>query len=161
MAQDMGKEEKRRRDRTGVILSVLHFVALCLAVVLVLRIAYIQWIYKPDPDLEKYLTSPVRKEVTDPVRGSIMAMDGRLLASSTPMYQIYMDCTVQKKKFASEGRKGEIREEEWLSKARRLSSGLAGLYGDRTADEYYRLISRGRRDGRMYVRPSEKQSKSA
>ena len=95
MAQDMGKEEKRRRDRTGVILSVLHFVALCLAVVLVLRIAYIQWIYKPDPDLEKYLTSPVRKEVTDPVRGSIMAMDGRLLASSTPMYQIYMDCTVQ------------------------------------------------------------------
>lgn len=152
MAQDKDKDGKRNRDRTGVILSVLHFGALCLAIVLVLRIAYIQWIYKPDPELEKYLTSSVRKELTDPVRGSIMAMDGRLLASSTPMYQIYMDCTVQKKKFSSEGRKGEIKEKEWLDKARKLSAGLASIYMDRSAEEYYRLISRGRRDGRMYVK---------
>ena len=152
MAQDKDKDGKRNRDRTGVILSVLHFGALCLAIVLVLRIAYIQWIYKPDPELEKYLTSSVRKELTDPVRGSIMAMDGRLLASSTPMYQIYMDCTVQKKKFSSEGRKGEIKEKEWLDKARELSAGLASIYMDRSAEEYYRLISRGRRDGRMYVK---------
>lgn len=145
-------EEKRRRDRTGVILSVLHFGALCLAAVLILRIAYIQFIYKPDPALEKYLTSPVRKDLTDPVRGSILAKDGRLLASSTPMYQIYMDCTVLKEKFDSEGRKGEVKEKEWLGKARKLSEGLASIYKDRTADEYYRMISRGRRDGRMYVK---------
>ena len=147
-----GLEEKRRRDRTGVILSVLHFGAICLAAVLVLRIAYIQVIYKPDPDLEKYLTSPVRKDLTDPVRGSILASDGRLLASSTPMYQIYMDCTVLKEKFAADRKKGEQEEKEWLDKARKLSAGLSGLYKDMSASEYYRVISRGRREGRKYVK---------
>ena len=152
MAQGKGIDNGNKRDRTGVILSVLHFCALCLAVVLVLRIAWIQWIYKPDPDLEKYLTSPVRKSLTDPVRGSILAMDGRLLASSTPMYQIYMDCTVQKEAFKAKGKKGEVKEKEWLDKARRLAAGLSGIYKDKTADEYYRLITRGRREGKQYVR---------
>lgn len=152
MAVNKEIEEKRKKDRTGVILSVLHFAALCLAVILVLRIIYIQVIYRPDPALEKYLTSPVRKDRTDPVRGSILAKDGRLLASSTPMYQIYMDCTVMKENFDSKGREGEIKEKEWLDKARKLSQGLASVYKDRTADEYYRLISRGRREGKKYVR---------
>ena len=152
MASDRDMDSRNKRDRTGVILSVLHFGALCLGAVLILRIAYIQWIYRPDPELERYLTSPVRKELTDPVRGSIMAMDGRLLASSTPMYQIYMDCTVRKDAFLAKGKKGEADEKEWLGKARKLASGLSGIYKDRTADEYYRLITRGRRDGRQYVR---------
>ena len=152
MAVNREMEEKRKRDRTGVILSVLHFGALCLAVVLVLRLLYIQWFFRPDPVLEKYLTSPVRKELTDPVRGAILARDGRLLASSTPMYQIYMDCTVMKDEFASKGKKGEEKEKEWLGKARKLAAGLSSLYKDRTAEEYYRLISRGRREGRMYVK---------
>ena len=147
-----GKEEIRKRDRTGVILSVLHFVALCLAVVLVLRILYIQWFYKPDPVLEKYLTSPVKKELTAPVRGAILARDGRLLASSTPMYQIYMDCTVQKERFGKMGKKGKAKEKEWLDKARKLAEGLSSIYKDRTADGYYRLVSRSRRDGKMYVK---------
>ena len=152
MAVSKETEEKRKRDRTGMILSMLHFAALCLAVVLVLRIAYIQIIYRPDPTLEKYLTSPVRKSLTDPVRGSILAKDGRLLASSTPMYQIYMDCTVRKAEFSSEGEKGKAKEKEWLGKAERLSAELAKIYKDRSAAEYYRLISKGRREGRMYVK---------
>ena len=39
MAVSKETEEKRKRDRTGMILSMLHFAALCLAVALVLRIA--------------------------------------------------------------------------------------------------------------------------
>lgn len=146
------KIQDREKDKTGMILSVLHFMALCLALVLIVRIVYIQWIYRPDPALEHYLTSPVRKDVTDPVRGSILAKDGRLLASSTPMYQIYMDCTVLKKKFAAEGKKGEHKEKEWLEKAEKLSEGLATIYRDKTAKEYYHLITKGRREGRMYVK---------
>lgn len=152
MAVSKEIQEKRKRDRTGVILSVLHLGALILAVILVLRIIYIQVIYKPDPTLEKYLTSPVRKSLTDPVRGSILAKDGRLLASSTPMYQVYMDCTVMKDEYASKGKKGETKEKEWLAKAEKLSAELARIYKDRTATEYYRLISRGRREGKMYVK---------
>lgn len=144
--------EERKRDRTGLILSVLHFIALCLALILIVRIAYIQWIYKPDPVLEKYLTSPLRKEITDPVRGSILAKDGRLLASSTPMYQIYMDCTVLKEKHSKDGKKGEEQEKKWLRKAEELSKGLASIYGDMSAQEYYRLITKGRRENRKYVR---------
>ena len=149
MAVSKETEEKRKRDRTGMILSMLHFAALCLAVVLVLRIAYIQIIYRPDPTLEKYLTSPVRKSLTDPVRGSILAKDGRLLASSTPMYQIYMDCTGRTSVFSSAGAKGKAREKEWLGKAEKLSAAPAKIYKDRSAAEDYRLLSTDRRAGRM------------
>ena len=145
-------QDKEKRDKTGVILSNLHFIAICLAFILIGRLIYIQLIYKPDPLLEKYLTAQVRKDITDPVRGSIYAKDGRLLAASVPMYQIYMDCTVQKEAFASRGKKGEAKEKEWLSKARKLSDGLSSAFKDKSADEYYKVITKGRREGRRYVK---------
>ena len=150
--EDKKDINKTVRDKTGVILSYLHFIALCLAFILVGRLIYLQLIYKPDPILEKYLTSPVRKDITDPTRGSIYAMDGRLLATSVPMYQIYMDCTVKKEDFASKGSKGNKEEAEWLDKAKKLSDGLAAIYKDKSSSEYYKLITKGRREGRKYVK---------
>lgn len=152
MGKDSDIQKKTRRDGTGMFLSVLHVIALCAAVIIILRLAYIQIIYTPDPKLEKYLTPVSRKQKIDPVRGSIMAKDGRLLASSTPMYQIYMDCTVQKEKFANDRKQGKDKEKEWLQKAEQLSAGLAEIFKDKSAKEYYRLIAGGRRNGRKYVK---------
>ena len=153
------KDEKknigdRKKDRAGVFLFGIYFACLAFGLILAARLFYIQFIFTPDPDLEKYLTPKSRKEVITPVRGSILAEDGRLLASSAPMYQIYMDCTVMKEAFESyrNKEKGREKEREWISKAARLSEKLASAYGDRTAEEYYDLIISGRRNGRKYVK---------
>lgn len=142
------------KDRAGTYLFVIYIICLLFSLVLIGRLFYIQFIFKPDPDLEKYFTPQSRKEVTEPVRGSILACDGRLLASSAPMYQIYMDCTVMKDAYESyrNEEKGREKEREWLGKARQLSERLAETYGDKTAREYYEMIASGRRNGRKYVR---------
>lgn len=142
------------KDRAGTYLFVIYIICLLFSLVLIGRLFYIQFIFKPDPDLEKYFTPQSRKEVTEPVRGSILACDGRLLASSAPMYQIYMDCTVMKDAYESyrNEEKGREKEREWLGKARQLSERLAETYGDKTTREYYEMIASGRRNGRKYVR---------
>ena len=142
------------KDRAGTYLFVIYIICLLFSLVLIGRLFYIQFIFKPDRELEKYFTPQSRKEVTEPVRGSILACDGRLLASSAPMYQIYMDCTVMKDAYESyrNEEKGREKEREWLGKARQLSERLAETYGDKTAREYYEMIASGRRNGRKYVR---------
>ncbi len=154
MEKKTGHNEDGKKDRAGMFLFGIYLLCLVFAVVLVLRLLYIQFVFKPDPELAKYLTPKSRKEVIEPVRGSILACDGRLLASSVPMYQIYMDCTVMKEAFEGERDKEEGRklENEWLMKARQLSASLAKEYGDRNAQEYYEMIVSGRRNGRKYVK---------
>lgn len=144
--------QKPKNDRIGVILFGVHLLFMVLAVILVVQILNIQFFYEPNPELEKHFVPPSRKSVTDPVRGTILASDGRILASSTPMYQIYMDCTVRKKEFAGMKKTGREKEAEWLGKAKELAKGLAATYKDKTADEYYRMITSGRVNGRKHVK---------
>lgn len=144
----------RKTDRVGIILMLIHFCFLFAAVILVGRILYLQIFYKPDPRVEQIITPSSRKSVTDPERGSILAKDGRLLASSIPMYQIYMDCTVQKEAFAKmrNSEEGKKNEQEWLSNARELSKGLAAVFHDKTAEQYYKSITDGRKNGNKYMK---------
>ena len=133
-------------------LFFIHLLFLVMSVVLIGKLIYIQVLYKPNPKIEKYLTPKVRKQTTDPVRGSILTEDGRILASSTPMYQIFMDCTVRKEEFADKGEKGAKDEQKWLAKAAELSEGLAEIYKDKSAREYFNMIKSGRVNGRKHVR---------
>ena len=142
----------RKRDRVGIIMMLIHFVFLVASIILVIRIVGIQLFYRPDPAYENAFTPKSIKHVIEPERGSILAKDGRLLAVSVPMYQIYMDCTVRKQEFADDGKEGEENNRKWLDKARQLSEGLARIYGDMNASQYYRLIASGRANGRQYVR---------
>ena len=79
----------------------IYLACMALCAVFVLRILYIDLIFKPDPKLEKYLSTMSTKEILEPERGSILACDGRLLASTIPTYQLYMDCAVRKREFAN------------------------------------------------------------
>lgn len=140
------KKESRKRDKIGMTLYILYLLFLFMAIVIVVRIAHIQLFYKPDNSLSKYLRPKSIKENIEPTRGAIIAHDGRLLAMSTPMYQIYMDCTVLKAK------NNKSEETKWRSKARELAKGLSQIYKDKSGAEYYKIIITGRERGSRYVK---------
>src|SRR5574344_530187 len=145
------------RDRIAVILYAVYLIFVVIAFVIIFRIIYIQYVYKPDPTLINELRPRNTKQVISPSRGAIIAQDGRLLALSTPMYQIYMDCSVQKDEFASKDKEeGEKLEKEWLKKAEKLSRGLSNIFGDMAADGYYDLSSSGRRKNNRYLKLGHK-----
>lgn len=144
--------ENNRQNKESRFLWYLYLGFTLCAFVIIGRIAYIQLVFRnSDPYLKYYRTQNNRKEL-EPVRGAILASDGRLLAISTPMYQIYMDCTVRKAEFAGKKDKGQEKEEEWRNKAAQLAKGLAAIYGDRTADAWFKAIMDGRKNGSRYLK---------
>lgn len=148
MAGKRNIQADKSGERIGKWLLLFYIVCLVLSVVIVIRIVHIQVSYKVDPSIA-YLFKPKNvKKALNPQRGDILAMDGRLLAMSTPMYQIHMDCTVLKEEFKDEPEK----EKEWRKGARALSDSLSRIYKDKSGDEYYNLIISSRQDGGKYVK---------
>ena len=149
--------QENMKDRSGRIdmtLFAIYMFFILLAAVIIGRIVYIQIFYKPESIYVERFTTGNRKVVIEPERGAILSHDGKTLAASTPKYQIAMDCTVRKQEFIemTDRKKGDRLEAEWQRKARELAKGLSRIYGDRTAGEYYKMISRARRDNRQYIR---------
>ena len=142
-------------DRVGLILMFFHLVFVVAAFCLVLRIIYIQFFYEPDPLLKNIVTTQVKKDIIQPHRGSIFSHDRRLLASSIPVYQVYLDCTVPKlgnPKTEAEIKKADKKEKEWLADVEKLSVRLAEIYGERTAKEYENVIKSGRLNNKQYLK---------
>ena len=137
----MEEKPKKKRDSVGMGLYLMYLACLAGSLLLVGRLAYIQFFFKPDPVIERALTPQSEKVTIDPDRGAILARDGRMLAMTVPSYEVRMDCTTQPNA-----------EEEWQQKARGLAEGLARILKDRTADQYYRLISDGRKKRNGYLR---------
>ena len=82
-------------DKAGVALITLYVIFVLLGFVIIGRIVWLGVFWDPDPKIVSIFSTDTKKTKIDPVRGSILACDGRLLAASMPMYQIYMDCTVR------------------------------------------------------------------
>ena len=82
-----------------------------------------------------------------------MDHNGKLIAVSTPMYDIYMDCSVLKVKYAKDKEEGRKKEENWKNKARQLAAGLPQVLSKdgKNADYYRKLILDGRKLNRQYV----------
>ena len=137
------------KDRISVTLTVIYAGMLLVAVAIFVKLAVIQLTFDVHPDLVKYFKPLDEQRTETPKRGSILDHNGNYLAISTPMYQIYMDCTVRKKEFENKG--DDAAEAEWKSKARELSKGLALIYGDKSADEYYKYIIDGRNNNRQHA----------
>ena len=143
---------KKNRDRIGVILYVAYVFMLLASVLLFAKIVGIQIFFKPNPKIESALTPGSRPRAIEPARGNIIDCNGRLLAMSCPTYQIAMDCTVMREAFAKDKEKGAEREARWLSEAKELCVELAKVFPEKTADEYWKLITNGRRNGKKYLR---------
>jgi len=151
MATQSQNSTKKERDRIGMILYYIYVAVLILAVVLIGRIAYIQWFWEPDKTVVRYFKPSSSKTVIDPKRGAIIGCDGKLLAMSTPLYELYMDCTVRKDYFLKKGKEGKKLEDEWQEKARLFAKGLAKEMGG-DSDNYWKMIQKGRKEGNRYMR---------
>ena len=143
----------QKHDRIGLILYAAYLLLLGAAVLIFLRIVDIQIFFRPAPKIENALTPKVEVRTLEPVRGNILDHKGRLLAMSYPVYDLHMDCTVQKAHFAKMGaQKAAEREQAWLEKARELSEGLAGFFPEKSAQKHFEQIREGRRAGQKYLR---------
>jgi cell division protein FtsI (penicillin-binding protein 3) len=151
MAVQSQNSTKKERDRIGMILYYLYAAFLVLSVVLVGRIAWIQWAWKPAKEVVKYFRPVSERSVIYPERGAIIGNDGKLLAISTPMYELFMDCTVRKDYFESKGKDGKRMEAEWQSKAKEFAKGLSVEMGA-DGENYWKMIEKGRKDGAKYLR---------
>lgn len=151
------KDTLNGKDRIGFLLYIGYVFFLIAAVVIVFRILYIQYVYSPNERMVKLFRPKSKEQILIPKRGSIISDNGMLLAMSIPVYQIYMDCSVGKKDFSKisspeEKVNAKADEEKWLGKAKGLAKGLSKIYGDRSAEEYYTLIFRSRKNNKSYVK---------
>ena len=150
-----GRRQNKQEDqhRISKILWFLYCIFLILSVVLIVRIVDIQYFWKPDPQTVEYFQPRRYESKTKPERGAIMDMNGKLLAISTPMYNINMDCAVLKDEFRARksAKETDSLERAWREKARRLCSELPKVLekDGKTAEEYYSLIMRNRESETM------------
>ena len=133
----------------------MHFYMIFLAISLLVigKILYIQYIWEPNPKFVKDFKPAKQKEIIEPERGTIVDHNGKLLAISTPLYNIYMDCYVLKEHNDNNGEKGKEAEDKWLENARLLSGGLARVLQEPGKDSlyYWTLIRTKRAEKKRYV----------
>ena len=135
------KEKERRRPSNVLIL--FHVVFLIAAVLIIGKIIYLQFIWEPDPKYVSYFQPKKGKNEIEPQRGSIIDHNGKLLAMSTPMYNVYMDCYVLKEEHSRDKKNGKKREQEWIRKAEELAARLPEVLPEegKNADYYSDLIT--------------------
>ena len=142
------KQQEEDKHRISKILWFLYCSFLVLSVVLILRIVNIQYFWEPDPDTVEYFQPRKYEKKTKPERGAIMDMNGKLLAISTPLYNINMDCAVLKEEFRAgkTARETDSLEREWRGKVKQLCNELPKVLAKdgKTSEYYYDLIMRNR-----------------
>ena len=144
------KDNIQNRDRIHVVMFFLSILFMVLGGFILAWIIKIQATYTVDPRVIGLFRPVEQKHVDTPVRGKILATDGRPLAISAPLYDLYMDCTVRKKDYAEDGK--DSLERAWKAKVRELARYLSAEFKDRSADEYAGMILGGRQKGSRYLR---------
>lgn len=148
----MSTNDSERR-RASNFLTVFHAIFLVAAVLIVIEIVKIQYFWEPDSRYVEYFQPKKNKKEIEPLRGSIIDHNGKLLALSTPMYQVHMDCYVLKDEHNRDKEKGEEKEKYWIAQAEELAKELPRVLCEDGKDAaYYRdLIFTGRRLKKRYV----------
>ena len=123
----------------------LSILFLLVGVLILIQIVRIQTGYQVDDRVVDLFRTTVSKHTDNPVRGRILATDGRPMAISAPLYDIHMDCTVRKQEFIDKG--NSEGEAKWREKAAELSRCLSREFRDRSADDYLKAILNGREKG--------------
>ena len=150
--QSTGK--KREMDRISMILLLIYIVVLFISALIIGKLIYIQKSWEPDKSIAKYFLPPAEKYTIAPDRGAIIGCGGEILAMSTPMYELRMDCTVRKEYFQKKMRKnptGDNLEQQWQDKAKAFSEGFAKEM-NMDASVIFKSIMDGRRKGNKYLR---------
>lgn len=149
---------KENKERESNILRVMYVIFCVTCIWIAARIVYLQCNFIDSDPYLKFFRAKSRKVLAEPTRGAILSSDGRLLAISVPMYQIYMDCTVRKEEFSARDKHGKLidkhgeeHEEEWRASVADLAKGLYAIYGK--SSEYWRAtILNERNKGNKYLK---------
>ena len=142
------KKEIQTEDkhRISKILWFLYCIFLFCAVAIIGKIVYLQYFWEPDPGTITEFLPNNHKSTIKPERGSIIDRNGKLLATSTPLYTIHMDCQILKNDMAEGkiklwGRKDSIGESQWRKMAWEMCQGLPAILKEgRSASSYYDSI---------------------
>ena len=166
------RDTYENRDRIHLVMVGLTTLFIALSVGILLCIGHIQATYSVDRRVINLFRPRADRYVEEPKRGRILAEDGRPLAITAPLYNIYMDCTVRKSEFEEMDRKearrikklqddgkeapapqykGAQAEKDWKAKADSLSRELARLFPAKSADQYFDDIISGRENGKKHV----------
>ena len=138
---------KKSTHRSGPFLWGMYWVFIAASIFLVGWITYLKVFWEPDPRTVHFFRPKNEENVIRPERGAIIDQNGKILAITTPLYDIYMDCGVQKSK--PKGKKAET----WEQKAAKLAQALPGVVKEEGKDAaYYRnIIFEGRRKNSRYL----------
>lgn len=149
----MAKKTGTDNRRPSRVLMYFYLFFLVLSIVATVKIYIIQNVWVPNPKFVKEFLPSKHLEQTQPREGSILDHNGKVLAISTPLYNIFMDCCVQKEHYAKDKDKGSEKEDLWLRKADTLAGGLARVLEKRDKDSTYyaKLIRDSRAKGRRHV----------
>lgn len=144
------RETNRKEDRNRIskILLGFYWFLLVISLAIIGRIIHIQFGWEPDPDTLEHFTPRNRMVEVQPDRGEIMDCNRKVLASSTPLYTIRMDCQIQKReleKGAIPMGKDSLTEAGWRKLAKETCDRLPDIVGgSTTGKEYYDTIIENR-----------------
>ena len=146
------KKDINDRLKTSKILWYLYWVFIAASIVLLGQMINLKVFWEAEPLTEKYFRPKKQQELIKPERGAILDHKGKIIAVSTPMYDIYMDCTVMKAAYAKD-KDGRQMENEWKDKAKKLAAALPSVLSKDGKDvtHYTKLILGGRNLNRQYV----------
>lgn len=149
----MAKKTGTDNRRPSRVLMYFYLFFLALSIVAAVKIYIIQNVWEPNPKFVKEFLPSKHLEQTQPREGSILDHNGKVLAISTPLYNVFMDCCVQKEHYAKDEKHGTEKEEKWLRKADTLAGGLARVLKKQGKDSlhYRSLIRESRAKGRRHV----------
>ncbi len=139
-----GNNTEKSKRRASNVLTAFNILFLMASIAIIIKVAVTQYIWEPDPRYISYFHPKKARLELEPERGAIIDHNGRLLAKSTPLYDIYMDCHIQKEAFKKykDREKGEKAENDWKKDAAELAERLPGVLKEkgRTEQEYKELI---------------------
>ena len=124
--------------QNAIKVALVYVIFLLIAGLAVGRMVHLQFFDKEIKD-DIYGKKTTRDDPVYPMRGSILAADGRHLAFSTPEYFIAIDCTVAV-------------DSVFDANVRPLAEALAKNYKEKSADEYVALLTKRRAEGKGYTR---------
>ncbi|MDR3236481.1 MAG: transpeptidase family protein [Prevotellaceae bacterium] len=117
--------------------GVIYFLIVVAGVLIMVKAVRLQF----DKTLiERGAEISFREESVNAKRGDIFAHDGRLMVTSLPQYQLYLDCMVMDS------------AKTFYSEARKLSAALSDFFKDKSPAQYEKILREGREKKRRYVK---------
>lgn len=140
-----GNDIKDNKLWSSKLLWGVYWVFILASIVLILWIAYLKIFWEPNPKTAHYFRPKTVKNVIQPERGAIIDRNGKILAITTPLYDIYMDCRVQ-----PEAKKGK---KTWHEKAMSLAEVLPEVLVEqgKSKQDYQKMFTEGRKKKNGYL----------